>query len=152
MRWQQADWWRWRLLPADCCARLCVARAFATKCRRRARAGASNGHKTTQTNAANTLQKRPHYKKTNQKNQPNQNIPTKPTTNNKTGDKAKFGLRAREIVAAVNRLEDEGMLDCLQLLHFHSGSQITSIREVKEVMRESSFLYAELVKVCVGRV
>ena len=39
------------------------------------------------------------------------------------------------------------MLDCLQLLHFHSGSQITSIREVKEVMRESSFLFAELVKV-----
>lgn len=39
---------------------------------------------------------------------------------------------------------------CVQLLHFHSGSQITSIREVKEVMREASFLHAELVKVGVA--
>ncbi|KAI7844481.1 hypothetical protein COHA_001941 [Chlorella ohadii] len=63
-----------------------------------------------------------------------------------SGDKAKFGLRAREIVAAVNALADEGMLDCLNLLHFHVGSQITNIRMVKEVMREASFLYAELVQ------
>ncbi|KAI8463251.1 MAG: arginine decarboxylase [Monoraphidium minutum] len=67
-----------------------------------------------------------------------------------SGDKAKFGLKAREVVAVVNRLRREKMLDCLQLLHFHSGSQITSIREVKEVMRESSFLYAELVKMGAG--
>lgn len=39
-----------------------------------------------------------------------------------------FGLRAREIVAVVNRLAEEGMLDCLNLLHFHVGSQITNIR------------------------
>ena len=47
----------------------------------------------------------------------------------------------------LNQLEEAGLLNCLQLLHFHSGSQITSIREVKEVMREATFLYAELVKV-----
>lgn len=58
-----------------------------------------------------------------------------------------FGLRAREIVAAVNRLAEEGMLDCLCLLHFHVGSQITNIRMVKEVLREASCLYAELVQV-----
>jgi arginine decarboxylase len=63
-----------------------------------------------------------------------------------SGDKAKFGLRAREIVGAVNTLAEEGMLDCLNLLHFHVGSQITNIRMVKEVMREASFLYAELVQ------
>lgn len=63
------------------------------------------------------------------------------------GDRAKFGLRAREIVSVVNQLAEEGMLDCLQLLHFHCGSQITNIRMVKEVMREATFLYAELVKV-----
>ena len=44
-----------------------------------------------------------------------------------------FGLRAREIVAVVNSLAEEGMLDCLNLLHFHVGSQITNIRMVKEV-------------------
>jgi hypothetical protein len=50
----------------------------------------------------------------------------------------------------VRRLKAEGKLACLQLLHFHSGSQITSIREVKDVMRESSYLYAELVKARAG--
>jgi arginine decarboxylase len=40
------------------------------------------------------------------------------------GDKAKFGLRAREVVSVVNTLAEEEMLDCLQLLHFHSGSQV----------------------------
>lgn len=63
-----------------------------------------------------------------------------------SGDRAKFGLRPREIVAVVNVLSEEGMLDCLQLLHFHCGSQITNIRMVKEVMREASYLYAELVQ------
>ncbi|KAI3425248.1 hypothetical protein D9Q98_009016 [Chlorella vulgaris] len=67
-----------------------------------------------------------------------------------SGDKAKFGLRAREIVAAVNRLAEEGMLDCLCLLHFHVGSQITNIRMVKEVLREASCLYAELVQLGAG--
>ena len=36
------------------------------------------------------------------------------------------------------------MLDCLQLLHFHVGSQIPSISKVKEAMREGSHLYCEL--------
>ncbi|KAL6770165.1 hypothetical protein ACKKBG_A33855 [Auxenochlorella protothecoides x Auxenochlorella symbiontica] len=67
-----------------------------------------------------------------------------------SGDGAKFGLRAREIVAAVGELAAAGMLDCLVLLHFHVGSQITNIRMVKEVMREASFLYAELVKMGAG--
>ncbi|KAL6771085.1 hypothetical protein ACKKBF_B33855 [Auxenochlorella protothecoides x Auxenochlorella symbiontica] len=67
-----------------------------------------------------------------------------------SGDGAKFGLRAREIVAAVGELATAGMLDCLVLLHFHVGSQITNIRMVKEVMREASFLYAELVKMGAG--
>lgn len=67
-----------------------------------------------------------------------------------SGDGAKFGLRPREIVSVVNLLASEGMLDCLALLHFHVGSQITNIRVVKEVMREASFLYAELVKVGSG--
>ncbi|GAB4817650.1 hypothetical protein N2152v2_004696 [Parachlorella kessleri] len=67
-----------------------------------------------------------------------------------SGDRAKFGLRAREIVAVVRQLREEGLLDCLQLLHYHAGSQITSIREVKEVMRESTFLFAELVQMGAG--
>ncbi len=61
-----------------------------------------------------------------------------------TGDRSKFGLTSAEIVAAVERLRAEGMLDCLQLLHFHIGSQITAIRAIKDALREASRIYVEL--------
>ena len=61
-----------------------------------------------------------------------------------TGDRSKFGLTTAEIVATVERLRTEGMLDCLQLLHFHIGSQITNIRAVKDALRESSRIFVEL--------
>jgi arginine decarboxylase len=61
-----------------------------------------------------------------------------------TGDRSKFGLTTAEIVAAVEKLRGVGMLDCLQLLHFHIGSQITNIRAVKEALREASRIYVEL--------
>ena len=61
-----------------------------------------------------------------------------------TGDRSKFGLTTAEIVATVERLRDVEMLDCLQLLHFHIGSQITNIRAVKDALRESSRIFVEL--------
>jgi arginine decarboxylase len=61
-----------------------------------------------------------------------------------TGDRSKFGLTTAEIVAAVERLRACGMLDCLQLLHFHIGSQITNIRAIKDALREASRIYVEL--------
>ena len=61
-----------------------------------------------------------------------------------TGDRSKFGLTTSEMVATVERLRAEGMLDCLQLLHFHIGSQITNIRAVKDALREASRIYVEL--------
>ncbi len=61
-----------------------------------------------------------------------------------TGDRSKFGLTSAEIVAAVDRLRAEDMLDCLQLLHFHIGSQITAIRAIKDALREASRIYVEL--------
>ncbi|HEY3381049.1 MAG TPA: biosynthetic arginine decarboxylase [Vicinamibacterales bacterium] len=61
-----------------------------------------------------------------------------------TGDRSKFGLTTAEIVATVERLREVGMLDCLQMLHFHIGSQITNIRAVKDALRESSRIYVEL--------
>ena len=60
------------------------------------------------------------------------------------GDRSKFGLTTAEIVTTVDRLRQEGMLDCLQLLHFHIGSQITNIRAVKDALRESSRIFVEL--------
>lgn len=62
------------------------------------------------------------------------------------GDRSKFGLFPSEILEAVKILQAEGMVDCLQLLHFHLGSQITAIQSIKEALRESTRLYAELVR------
>jgi arginine decarboxylase len=61
-----------------------------------------------------------------------------------TGDRSKFGLTTSEMVAAVERLRALGMLDCLQLLHFHIGSQITAIRAIKDALREASRIFVEL--------
>jgi arginine decarboxylase len=62
------------------------------------------------------------------------------------GDRAKFGLTAAEIVRVVDTLADRGMLDCLQLLHFHIGSQISSIIPFKNAIREAANIYVELAK------
>jgi len=61
-----------------------------------------------------------------------------------TGDRSKFGLTTAEMVATVEKLRALDMLDCLQLLHFHIGSQITNIRAVKDALRESSRIFVEL--------
>jgi arginine decarboxylase len=61
-----------------------------------------------------------------------------------SGDSAKFGLGVRDIWRAVEMLRAADKLDCLQLLHYHIGSQIAQIRTIKEAMREASHVYAEL--------
>src|SRR4029453_13486694 len=61
-----------------------------------------------------------------------------------TGDRSKFGLSAVEIVEAIERLRTEDMLDSLELLHFHIGSQITAIRAHKDALREASRIFVEL--------
>jgi arginine decarboxylase len=61
-----------------------------------------------------------------------------------TGDRSKFGLTTGELVEAVERLRGVEMLDCLQLLHFHIGSQITAIRAIKDALREASRIFVEL--------
>jgi arginine decarboxylase len=61
-----------------------------------------------------------------------------------TGDRSKFGLSAPEIVDAVSRLRSEDMLECLELLHFHIGSQITAIRAHKDALAEASRIFVGL--------
>ncbi len=62
------------------------------------------------------------------------------------GDRSKFGLTAAEMVDAVHKLRGRGELDCLKLLHFHLGSQISAIRSIKNALREAGRLYVELYK------
>ncbi|RMG11761.1 MAG: biosynthetic arginine decarboxylase [Cyanobacteria bacterium J055] len=61
-----------------------------------------------------------------------------------SGEGAKFGLSIPEIVGAIEQLKAAEMLDCLQLLHFHIGSQISSISTIKDAIREASQIYVEL--------
>jgi arginine decarboxylase len=63
-----------------------------------------------------------------------------------TGDRAKFGLTIPEILTAVEQLRTAGMLNSLQLLHFHIGSQISAISVIKDAIREASQIYVELSK------
>jgi arginine decarboxylase len=66
------------------------------------------------------------------------------------GDRAKFGLTISEIVEVADKLAQREMLDCLQLLHFHIGSQISSIIPIKGAMQEAANLYVELAKMGAG--
>jgi arginine decarboxylase len=61
-----------------------------------------------------------------------------------SGDRAKFGLTIPEIIMVVDRLREAKMLNSLQLLHFHIGSQISSISVIKEAIIEASKIYVEL--------
>ena len=64
------------------------------------------------------------------------------------GDKAKFGLTTTEIVQAIDQLKSRGKQDCLKLLHYHVGSQITSIAAIKKVLREATRMYTEIAALC----
>ncbi|HWF08305.1 MAG TPA: biosynthetic arginine decarboxylase, partial [Bryobacteraceae bacterium] len=60
------------------------------------------------------------------------------------GYRSKFGLSITEVMRALEELRTWGMDDCLKLLHFHLGSQITNIRQVKGAVTEAARIYAEL--------
>jgi arginine decarboxylase len=62
------------------------------------------------------------------------------------GDRSKFGLSGRDLLDAVAFLREKGQLDTFELLHFHLGSQISSIRSVKDGLREAAQVYANLVQ------
>ncbi|MEB3284551.1 MAG: biosynthetic arginine decarboxylase [Candidatus Sericytochromatia bacterium] len=62
------------------------------------------------------------------------------------GDRAKFGLSAAEIMEVVETLRAHDMLDALQLLHFHVGSQISNISVIKNAMREAAQFFIHLAK------
>ncbi len=62
------------------------------------------------------------------------------------GDRSIFGLNTSQLVEVVDSLKARGMLDCLQLLHYHLGSQIPNIRDIRSASLEASRIYAELVK------
>ncbi|HEX5108421.1 MAG TPA: biosynthetic arginine decarboxylase [Vicinamibacterales bacterium] len=66
------------------------------------------------------------------------------------GFRSKFGLTVTEILRGLEELKTRGMQDCLKLLHFHLGSQITNIRIVKGALNEAARVYTELAKLGAG--
>ena len=62
------------------------------------------------------------------------------------GDASKFGLTSSELLQALEILDKKGMHDCLRLIHFHIGSQITKIRRIQTALREASQFYIQLHK------
>ncbi len=62
------------------------------------------------------------------------------------GDVSKFGLNSSELLDAIEILEQQGLSDCLRLIHFHIGSQVTKIRHIKNALREAAQFYVQLRK------
>ena len=62
------------------------------------------------------------------------------------GDISKFGLTSSELLEAIDFLERNKMKDCLRLIHFHIGSQVTKIRRIKLALREASHFYVQIRK------
>jgi arginine decarboxylase len=62
------------------------------------------------------------------------------------GDRSIFGLSMTQVIEAVETLKENDMLDCLQLLHYHLGSQIPNIRDIRSAVLEACRVYAGLVE------
>jgi len=63
---------------------------------------------------------------------------------NTGGEKAKFGLSAAQVIRVTERLSETGMTGCLQMLHFHLGSQIANIRDIQRGMLECARYFVEM--------
>ncbi len=61
-----------------------------------------------------------------------------------SGDASKFGLNSSELLMALHMLEEMNLKDCLQLIHFHIGSQITKIRYISSALHEAAQFYVQL--------
>lgn len=63
-----------------------------------------------------------------------------------SGDRSIFGLNISQVIETVDYLKSQGMLKCLKLMHYHLGSQIPNIRDIRIAVLEAARVYAELVK------
>jgi arginine decarboxylase len=66
------------------------------------------------------------------------------------GYRSKFGLTVSEAIQALEQMRSLGMEDCIELLHFHLGSQITNIRQIKAAVIEAGRVYVELKRAGAG--
>ena len=69
---------------------------------------------------------------------------------NSGGEKSKFGLHAYEVLQLIDRLKQADLLDTLKLMHFHMGSQIANIHDIKIALKEAGQFYVELRRLGAG--
>ena len=62
------------------------------------------------------------------------------------GDGSKFGLTSSELLEALDYLEEHDMMDCLKLVHYHIGSQVSKIKKINVALREAAQFYVQLYK------
>lgn len=62
------------------------------------------------------------------------------------GDRSMFGLNAAQMIHLIDHLRKVNMLDCLQMLHYHLGSQVSNIRNIRSALREACRFYVEMVR------
>ncbi len=62
------------------------------------------------------------------------------------GERSSFGLTSAQIIDVVDKLKENEMLDCLQLMHYHLGSQVPNIRDIRAAVTEATRMYAGLVQ------
>ncbi len=67
-----------------------------------------------------------------------------------SGARSKFGLFVAETLKALDFLKQHGMADCLNMLHFHIGSQVSDIRQLKAAVNELAHIYTELRRLGAG--
>ena len=61
-----------------------------------------------------------------------------------SGVRSKFGLSSLDLMDAVKILSEQKYLDCVELVHFHIGSQINSIQPIKQAIKETARFVADL--------
>ncbi len=67
-----------------------------------------------------------------------------------SGIRSKFGLFVSELLQALDYLKQHDMADCLRMIHFHIGSQVCDIRQLKNAVNELAHIYTELKKLGAG--
>ncbi|MBN2164585.1 MAG: biosynthetic arginine decarboxylase [Pontiellaceae bacterium] len=65
--------------------------------------------------------------------------------NESGGERSVFGLNPSQVCDLIDTLREKEMLDCLKLLHYHVGSQIPNVRDIREAVVEACRVYIGMV-------
>jgi arginine decarboxylase len=61
------------------------------------------------------------------------------------GANSKFGLTSTELIEAIELIKKNNLIKQFEMIHFHIGSQITSIAPLKKAIKEAGHIYSDLI-------